>query len=125
MRGLNPSSRSARPTHRHHHTLYRADDDEPALSKRKLISLWSMLVKNMELHKYQIQQVLYQQRAQLAQQGTEVPDEHIGTQVHRGLGIVKRRDNKGALHVMATMYFCFVGFCDLGWVVHSWASPRS
>lgn len=58
---------------------YHADDDEPALSKRKLISLWSMLVKNMELHKYQIQQVLYQQRAQLAQQGTEVPDEHIGT----------------------------------------------
>ncbi|KAM3577489.1 hypothetical protein VYU27_000652 [Nannochloropsis oceanica] len=53
------------------------DDDEPALSKRKLISLWSMLVKNMELHKYQIQQVLHQQRAQLAQQGTEVPDEHI------------------------------------------------
>jgi hypothetical protein len=38
-----------------------------------------MLVKNMELHKFQIQQVLYQQRAQLAQQGTEVPDEHIGT----------------------------------------------
>lgn len=67
------------PLTHHHHTLHRADDDEPALSKRKLISLWSMLVKNMELHKYQIQQVLYQQRAQLAQQGTEVPDEHIGT----------------------------------------------
>jgi len=58
---------------------HQSDDDEPALSKRKLISLWSMLVKNMELHKYQIQQVLHQQRAQLAQQGTEVPDEHIGT----------------------------------------------
>ncbi|EWM26771.1 hypothetical protein Naga_100001g131 [Nannochloropsis gaditana] len=53
------------------------DDDQPALSKRKLVSVWSMLVKNMELHKYQVQQVLYQQRAQLAQQGTEVPDEDI------------------------------------------------
>lgn len=51
--------------------------DEPALSKRKLVSLWSMLVKNMELHKFQIQQVLYQQRSQLAAQGTEIPDEHI------------------------------------------------
>lgn len=53
-------------------------DDEPALPKRKLVSLWSMLVKNMELHKFQIQQVLYQQRAELAKRGTEIPDEHIG-----------------------------------------------
>lgn len=53
-------------------------EEQPALSRKKLVSVWTMLVKNMELHKFQIQQVLYQQRAQLAQQGTEVPEEHIG-----------------------------------------------
>ena len=53
-------------------------EEQPALSRKKLMSVWTMLVKNMELHKFQIQQVLYQQRAQLAAQGTEVPEEHIG-----------------------------------------------
>ena len=82
MTGVSSFSLAHAPAFQPTPTLHKqADDDEPALSKRKLISLWSMLVKNMELHKYQIQQVLYQQRAQLAQQGTEVPDEHIGTYV--------------------------------------------
>lgn len=30
---------------------------EPKMSKKKLVSVWTMLVKAMELHKYQIQQV--------------------------------------------------------------------
>lgn len=51
--------------------------DEPVVAKRKLLNVWTMLVKNMELHKFQIQQILHQQITALAQRGAEIPKEQI------------------------------------------------
>jgi hypothetical protein len=52
-------------------------DPEPLLHKRKLMSVWHMLIKSMEMQKYQVDQVLLQQRREMAAQGHELSDEEM------------------------------------------------